>query len=75
MPSIRSPKADPLVLIGQLHLVGVVVRLDHSGPRAVVVLGAARRCQVGVVAGDLGDLKTRRGMETWTYLMLKRFTP
>ena len=50
------PDADVLVLIGEVLAAGKVVGLDGADVGAEVVLLAAVRGQIVVVAGVLGDL-------------------
>ena len=55
-----APETDPLLLVSELHSVGVVERHEHpGGSSSVVVLGAPGWSLVLVVAGDLGHLKRR----------------
>ena len=55
------PETDPLLLISELHSVGVVERHEHpGGSGSVVVLGASGWSLVLVVAGDLGHLIRRQ---------------
>ena len=51
------PKANLLILICQLHLVGVIVRLDCAQSGSVNVLGTSGRGQICIVARDLGNLE------------------
>ncbi len=54
---INQPEADSLILIGKLDRVDIIEGHDHSRSQSVVILSAARWCQVSVVTWELSYLE------------------